>query len=256
MHTDISQIDLKILRDKKYGDKLQTRAINYLIQLLDSEEIWLPAYNYDFGRSRTFNPKLDGTSVGAINAEVLNMTNSIRTYTPMYSCVGFGNILKPKIQKIYNPFNEGSELHNLLFHDANVVFLGAKLNSFTFIHYIEELNNIDYRYLKKIVGELYIDQESYVTTLELKVRPKGKYLRYDWVKIENDLNENKIIRPLKKISNNTFALNMADTLSHITKRLKSDPYYLLDCQTKEWIIPMIAGLKRPLLVEDFENKMD
>jgi aminoglycoside N3'-acetyltransferase len=255
VHTDISRIDLRILRDTKYGDKLQSRAINYLIQGLNSEELWFPAYNYDFGKNKTFNPKLDGTSVGAINTEVLKMTNSIRTYTPMYSYVGFGEILRPKIQNIYNPFNEGSEMHSLLYHDADVIFFGAELNSFTFIHYIEEFNNINYRYVKKIAGELYVDQKLYTATVELKVRPMGKYLRYDWEKIENDLVENKIIRPLNKISNKAFAVNMADTLSHITKKLKSDPYYLLDRRTKEWIIPMIADLKRPFIVEDFEEEI-
>lgn len=253
VHTDISQIDLRILRDRKYGNKPQTRAINYLIQRLNNEELWLPAYNYDFGKNKIFDPKLDGTSVGAINTEVLKMPNSIRTYTPIYSSVGFGKILRPKIQNIYNPFNEDSEMHSLLSHDADVIFFGAKLNSFTFIHYIEELNNIDYRYVKKIAGELYVDQKFYTASVELKVRPIGKYFSYDWEKIENDLIKDKIIRPLNEISNNTFAVSMADSLSYITKKLKSDPYYLLDRRTKEWIIPMVAEIKRPFKIEDFEE---
>jgi aminoglycoside N3'-acetyltransferase len=254
VHTDISKIELGIIRDNKYGTKPQNRALNYLRHHLEPEELWFPAYNYDFGKTKIFNPKTDGTSVGAINSAALELSESIRTLTPIYSYVGFGRSLAPNIREVYRPFNTGSELQELLNLDAEILFYGASFSAFTFLHYIEEKNQINYRYLKKIDGQLQIDDKSYATSVELKVRPLGKTFNYDWEKIESDLRESKVIRTLKKIGTKNSILKMSESLESITKRIDNDPYYLLDGQTKEWIIQLINNKKRPLLVEDFEEQ--
>jgi aminoglycoside 3-N-acetyltransferase len=253
VHTDISKIDLAILRNKKYGANPQNRALNYLIKYFKHEEIWFPSYNYNFGETKIFNPKLDGTSVGAINLAALQMRNSIRTLTPIYSYVGFGKVLEPKLKPVYKPFNVDSELQDLLDLDSEVVFFGAQFNSFTFLHYIEEKNEINYRYVKKIAGHIQIDNKKYETLVEMKVRPLGKIFNYDWRKIENDLIENKIIRTLKKVGNNSSLLNMSESLGFITKQIEKDPYYLLDEQTKNWVVTLIKDKKRAFVIGDFEE---
>jgi len=252
VHTDISRINLKILRDSKYGEKPQARAINYLIQNHDHEEIWFPAYNYDFGITKIFNPEIDGTNVGAINSIALKMPNSIRTFTPMYSYVGFGTSLQPEIKDVYRPFGSGSELQTLLNLDADILFYGANINSFTFIHYIEEQNQIEYRYTKMLKGALQVNKKLHSISIELKVRPFGKFFNYDWGKIENDLRSNKVIRSIKNIESENIAFKLSESLEFITKQLELDPYYLLDQQTKEWVIPLLRDKKRPFLIEDFE----
>ena len=253
VHTDISKIDLGILRNSKYGTKPQNRVINYLDKQLNYGELWFPAYNYNFGGTRKFNPHQDGTSVGAVNSAVLNMPNSVRTFTPIYSHVGFGSVLSPKIKELYKPFDLGSEFEELLNVDAQVLFLGANFNSFTFLHYIEEVNKIDYRYTKTIAGVLEIKEKTHRTSLELKVRPLGRNLNYDWSKIEKDLRENNVIRTVTGIATKNMVLNMSASLKLITKLIKKDPYYLLDSETKEWVMRIINEKKRPFQLEDFEG---
>lgn len=253
VHTDISKIEIGILRDSKYGAKPQNRVINYLNQRLDHKELWFPAYNYDFGKTGKFNPLKDGTTVGAINSAVLNLPKSVRTFTPIYSHVGFGSVLKPKIKKIYKPFGVDSEFQELLSVDAQVLFLGANFNSFTFLHYIEEVNEINYRYKKIITGLLEIENQNHRTSLELKVRPLGKNLNYDWGKIEKDLQNNQIIRTIKEIQTKNIVISMAESLHLITNLIRKDPYYLLDSQTKEWVLRLMNEKNRPFQLEDFEG---
>jgi aminoglycoside N3'-acetyltransferase len=254
VHTDISRIDLGILRNSKYGAQPQERVKNYIEQHLNCKELWFPAYNYEFGQTRKFNPAKDGTSVGAINTAALNMPNAVRTFTPIYSHVGFGDVLTPRIKEIYKPFDTGSEFQELLIADTDVLFLGATFSSFTFLHYIEEVNKVDYRYLKTINGILEIKGENYKTSLVLKVRPLGRTLNYDWKKIEEDLSKNNIIRTDTRIATKNMILKMSESLNLITKRIESDPYYLLDSETKEWVKPLIKEKNRPFLLKDFEGQ--
>jgi aminoglycoside 3-N-acetyltransferase len=182
------------------------------------------------------------------------MPNSIRTYTPIFSYVGFGKMLEPKIKDLYKPFDSGSELHALLNSDADVLFYGASISAFTFIHYIEEQNHIEYRYTKKINGVLQVNEKFHTTSVELKVRPLGKTFNYDWRKIENDLKESKILRSIKNGENENSIFKLSESMTFITKQLKLDPYYLLDQQTKEWVNRLLNQMKRPFLMEDFEEQ--
>lgn len=251
-HTDLSKVNFEILRNKKYGNSPQYRVINYLKHRLDTNEIWFPAFNYNFGKMKTFSPKNDTTNVGAINAAALKMANSVRTYTPIFSYVGFGKILVPKIKSLYKPFRLGSELDTLLNSDSEIIFLGADFSSFTFIHFIEEMSEINYRYNKKFEGFLWLNGKSYDTAVEFFVRPKGKKLRYDWTKIEFDLEKNGLLHTNKKIDSKHIALNMSSVYSFIEKQINLDPYYLLDTDTKSWIKEFIRLKKRMYSIKDFE----
>jgi len=253
LHTDISQIDLSIIRDSKLGKFPQVRAINFLKRKLNTDEIWFPAFNYKFGETGIFNPEIDEIQVGVINNEVRKMSQAVRTFTPIFSHVGFGKILKPTIKITYEPFSKESDLHDLLERETEAIFFGAKLNSFTFIHYIEETNNINYRYGKNIKGVIVIGQESYMTTLTFKARPANKTLCYDWAKIENCLNEKKVLTKKNILGINSFTINLSGALEVLTYEMKKDPYYLLDQTTKKWVSTQIEKINRPFIITDFEE---
>jgi len=253
LHTDISQIDLNIIRDAKFGKSPQERAINFLKKELETDEIWFPAFNYDFGETKVFNPKSDEIQVGAINNEVRKMNGAIRTFTPVFSYTGFGKVLKPTIKIIYRPFSKESDLHDLLERKTEAIFFGAKLNTFTFIHYIEESNNINYRYDKNIKGVIVIGKESHMTTLAFKVRPASKKFSYDWTKIEYCLKEKKVLTETNNFGRNSFTINLSGALEVLTSEIKKDPYYLLDQTTKEWINIEIKKMNRPFVITDFEE---
>ena len=254
LHTDISQIDLSIVRDSKIGKSPQERAINFLKKELNSDEIWFPAFNYNFGKTKIFNPSTDEVQVGVINNEVRKTNEAIRTFTPIFSYVGFGKILKPTIKIIHKPFSRESDLHDLLEKETKCIFFGANLNTFTFIHYIEEINNIIYRYCKNIKGVIIIGKESHKTSLTFKARPTNIKFNYNWGKIENYLEEKKVLTKKNFLGINSFTVSLSSALEVLTSEIKKDPYYLLDQTTKEWVSKQIKKINRPFIISDFEEQ--
>lgn len=252
IHADISNLSLEILRNRNLGTSPQDRVINLLVDNLDTNEIWFPAFNYDFATSKVFNPNQDKIQVGAINDHVMKLSNSRRTFTPIFSYTGLGKLLTPIKKRIYKPFSEDSELSTLLQKNSKIIFLGAPFSSLTFIHYVEESKNIGYRYVKKMNGYLKLKNELYETALEWKVRPEGQKLNYDWNKINRDLISDGILQRYNAFGEHSYIMKLSSCFEYIGEKIENDPYYLLDNDTRSWVETKMQELQRPFQLNDFE----
>lgn len=252
VHTDISNVSLEILRNKNLGTSPQERVTNLLIKNLRTNEIWFPAFNYDFTTTKIFNPNEDKIQVGSINEQVMKISGSKRTLTPVFSFTGLGEILIPMKKRLYKPFSYDSEMGTLLQKDSDVIFLGAPISSFTFIHFIEEAKVTGYRYTKRMNGHIKLKNELYETALEWKVRPMGYKLNYDWNKIINELVSTGILQQYDVFGKHSYIMKLSNCYEVIGKKLEEDPYYLLDSATRNWVEPKMRKLQRSFQLSDFE----
>ena len=252
IHADISNLSLEILRNKDLGVSPQDRVINMLIKNLQTNEIWFPAFNYNFATTKVFNPDEDKIQVGSINDHVNKMSNSMRTLTPIFSFTGLGKVLIPIKKRLYKPFSNNSEMSTLLQKESEVIFLGARISSFTFLHFIEEAKNIGYRYTKRINGHIKIKHELYETSLEWEVRPAKHKLNYDWNKINQELVSAGILRPYDTFGKHSYIMKLSSCYEAIGKKIDNDPYYLLDQETRNWVEPKMRKLQRSFQLSDFE----
>jgi aminoglycoside N3'-acetyltransferase len=253
VHADISNVSLEILRNKSLGTSPQDRVINSLIKNLQTNEIWFPAFNYDFATTKVFNPNKDEIQVGSINEQVTKMSNSRRTFTPIFSFAGLGELLEPIEKKLYKPFSHDSEMSTLLQEDSDVIFLGAPISSFTFIHFIEEAKNIGYRYVKRINGHIKLKHELYETALEWKVRPAKQTLKYDWNKITHELISTGILQSYPTFGKHSYIMKLSNCYEVIGKKIEEDPCYLLADDTRNWVEPKMRKLQRSFQLSDFEK---
>jgi aminoglycoside 3-N-acetyltransferase len=252
VHADISNVSLEILRNKNLGTSPQDRVINLLTKNLQTNEIWFPAFNYDFATTKVFNPDEDKIQVGSINEQVMKMKSSRRTLTPIFSFTGLGELLIPIKKSLYKPFSHDSELSTLLQEDSDVIFLGAPISSFTFIHFIEEVKNIGYRYTKRMNGQIKLKHELYETALEWKVRPAKQKLNYDWNKITHELVSTGILQRYDTFGKHSYIMKLSKCYEVIGKKIEVDPCYLLDNETRNWVEPKMRKLQRPFHLSDFE----
>jgi aminoglycoside N3'-acetyltransferase len=252
VHADISNVSLEILRNKNLGASPQDRVINSLMNNLHSNEIWFPAFNYDFTTTKVFNPSEDKIQVGSINEQVMKISNSRRTLTPIFSFTGLGEILTPIKKRLYKPFSLDSEMGTLLQKNSYVIFLGAPISSFTFIHFIEEAKDIGYRYTKRMSGHIKIKNELYETALEWKVRPMKHKLNYDWNKIIYELVSTGTLQHFEGFGKYSYIMKLSNCYEVLGKKIEENPYYLLDSETRSWVEPKIRKLQRSFKLSDFE----
>tara|TARA_R110002073_G_scaffold72537_1_gene177600 strand:- start:625980 stop:626774 length:795 start_codon:yes stop_codon:yes gene_type:complete len=149
---------------KKTSDELGTKVTPEMVylSLLDAVgeqgTLILPLFNFDFPKAKFFDIKNTPSHMGALTEIARQHKDSVRTGHPIYSFAVRGKHAD-KFSGINNQSGYGSDSPFALIQQ-----LGGKLasiglsdqNSMTSYHFVEECNNVDYRYFKDFEGE-YID---------------------------------------------------------------------------------------------------
>lgn len=114
----------------------------------DDSNIIIPVFNFECISKKNFHIQKSSGQSGAFGNILLKKFFKLRTYHPMYSFLCFGkrsSIFKKK--KNLNATGKNSLWKNFIDEDFDLVTLGHHWNrSFTHVHYIENLVDIDYRF--------------------------------------------------------------------------------------------------------------
>ena len=115
----------------------------------------IPTYNYDFARGVTFNKNKSSSQVGYFTNYMLKKKPSTRTNDPIFSHLIFGKNIK-QFKNANNLEVFGKESIFGLFEKFNfqILCFCCSPSSITFIHYIENLMDVKYRFKKKFTGKI------------------------------------------------------------------------------------------------------
>lgn len=116
-----------------------------------------PTYNWDFCKGKPFNYKKTRSRTGALSQLVLKRTDFTRTHHALYSFAVWGRETK----LLYDMNDKNSFVGNTPFdwlykNNGKMIAMDTN-NFFTFAHYVEEANNVDYRFVKDFHSK-YIDE--------------------------------------------------------------------------------------------------
>ena len=88
--------------------------------------------------------------------------------------------------------------------------------------------------------------------LKFHVRPMGKHLDYDWVKIEDELYKVGILKKFTDDKAIILLCPIYELVNFWIEKIKENPLYFLDKESIKWVAPMLDSLGRPFLISDFE----
>jgi aminoglycoside 3-N-acetyltransferase len=162
--------------------------------------IILPTYTFSFCNGVDFNLQDSKTPMGLLNDFIRQKEEAIRSVDPLMS-----NVLVGKHTEFVTNIEKCSVGRNSTFdllHKTNLkvkfLFLGPRIGDcFTFMHYIEERENVPYRYRRMFSGKITDGATSYEDSFELFVRygnvhpGPGSYI------YENILLERQIAKKIK-----------------------------------------------------------
>jgi aminoglycoside N3'-acetyltransferase len=218
------------------------------------KNLWFPTFNMDFGRSREFNPGHDPSQVGALGEYIRKLPESWRTEVPFYSVSGSSR--RPTTMRLtpkpFDVWGTESIFHDLYSDNGTILFLGADFSTFTHIHYIESLSDsLGYRYDKFFPGVVKSGVEELTVEIQMHVRPPGNFVQYDWIKIFQDLDMNKLVIRHKN-DGSIFSLNARQVTDFLVSRINSDPLYLLNKESGLSVGKKMKELGHQFRIRDFE----
>ena len=221
--------------------------------------LWFPSFNYQFPKKKLFNTVKEKSETVSFTELFRTFYSKWRTETPIFSIIGDGK--KPSINiknnSIVNPFDKNSFFHLLYKMRSNIFFYGTEINSASFIMYVEETmdKQILYRYKKLLTGKIVTKLYRKKVYLNLNARPLEKKfpVEYDWKKIEKFLKKQKILLKFKNNNRRFGVLNLMKATKFLQKKIKNDPFFLINNKSKKWLKKFYKKKKRGILYSDFEN---
>lgn len=169
----------------------------------------------------------------------------------MFPVSGSGHSLSIETE-MQCPFGDESIFANLVDNNGYVLFYGTGFSCATIIHYAEFKSGVGYRYWKDFEGIRVQRDITKKVTLKSHFRPMGMHLDYDWDRLLSDLFEAKIINQHFASVIGCYAKQLVDFW---VEKLKSDPLYLLDNESRAWVEPMLDKLGRGFIKSDFEEDL-
>lgn len=194
------------------------------------KNILLPTFTFSFCNGNHYNLKESRSKMGALNEYIRMLPNAVRSVDPLMSSVLIGedldlvkNISKSSIGK-GSTFDKLHQRENVKF-----LFFGTKVGDcFTYMHYIEKLMKVNYRYDKKFEGLIIDGEDSYRDTYELFVRYSDIYPGKASYLYEQMMIDKGISRRLFLGDSSITIVDEPDAFDLYVDLITKDPNYFLD----------------------------
>jgi aminoglycoside 3-N-acetyltransferase len=215
------------------------------------QELWFPAFNYDFAKTLVFDQKNDPIQVGALNESLRRSEEYARSFVPIFSILRPITAVRPLFRTKINPFDPQGEFAEIRNRNGAITFFGATIESLTFIHYVENLVGIPYRYEKYFNGQALLNDQMTHVSLFYLVRPLGMHLEYNWVKIHNLLRDAQLVFQNDRFGD--YEIYNANALTEfMLAKYEDDIFWTLMENSKEEALLKLNELGRCFKQEDFE----
>lgn len=160
VHSSLKRLVRIVLRE--VGEKLTPDQVkDSLLEAVGlNGTILVPLFSFDFPRTGFFDLNESVSQMGILTETFRLDTRSIRTCHPIYSFAAIGAEAE-RFENLNNKSGYGADSPFGILHELNgkIAVIGLDdQNSMTFYHYVEEMNQVDYRYFKDFTGD-YIDRK-------------------------------------------------------------------------------------------------
>ncbi len=115
----------------------------------------LPAFTYSITKNEIFDPELTSSQMGQLSEYFRSLPGVRRSSDPIFSTVSRGFLAnKFATADFSDSFGKKSFFSYLYKYDALILCLGCSLNKITFTHFVEQSNNVNYRFFKDFNGHI------------------------------------------------------------------------------------------------------
>lgn len=205
-------------------------VIDSLLEALGEEgTLLMPTFNFDFCKGSDWDVRETPSQMGYMTNLARLDPRASRVFHPIYSFAvigkhaeAFGNL---RYKSSYGANSAFAKLRKL---EGKIMVIGLSYNdSMTFFHHIEELEGVDYRYLKDFTGNITDwDGNTTVDTYQMLVRDIDQGVQ-TMVDPMGALFEEAGISKVHKIGQADVKLMNANEVYEFTVReMKRDPYLL------------------------------
>lgn len=205
-------------------------VIDALLEVLTPEgTLIMPTFNFNFNKGEPWDVNNTPSHMGVLTEIARINPQARRVFHPFYSFAILGK-LKDELTRVRYKDSYGTEsiFMRLRQLDARIMIIGLSYtHSMTFFHHVEQMNGVDYRYIKAFTGQVTDETgKTYEDTFTMLVRDieKGVITEVDPM---GEVLEQRGIVKVGKVGEATVKLMKANDVFRVTcEEMKCDPHLL------------------------------
>ncbi len=159
------------------GPQTVIRALELALDTDGDGTLIMPTFNFDFNKGQAWDVRSTPSKMGVLTEIVRQDPRAKRVFHPFYSFAILGKHAEMlgglRYKSAYERDSVFGKLRDL---DGRIMVIGLSYNdSMTFFHHIEQMEGVDYRFLKQFTGQVTdADGNTYTDTFEMLVRDIDK----------------------------------------------------------------------------------
>jgi aminoglycoside 3-N-acetyltransferase len=218
------------------GPQTVIRALEAALGTEGGGTLIMPTFNFDFNKGAPWDVRKTPSKMGVLTELVRENPRAKRVFHPFYSFAVLGKhagmLGSLRYKSAYERNSVFGKLRDL---DGKIMVIGLSYtNSMTFFHHIEQMEGVDYRFLKQFTGEVTDENgDTYTDTFEMLVRNIDKSVITE-VDPMGELMEDAGIIKIRKIGEADVKLMKANEVYEFTAReMKRNPFLLYYIDKKD-----------------------
>ncbi len=201
-----------------------------MIESLNVPTIVMPTFTFSFCNGKSYDPSTSKSRMGALNEFFRKQKDVIRSKDPLMSVAIKGKDTSLATNVGNHSISDGSTF-DMIHHKSGVkfLFLGPRIGDcLTYMHYLEWLFDVDYRYIRHFIGEVIDGGTTRKVDQDLFVRYNGVFANDASYKYEDLMVEAKAA--LRERLGNGFLsiVGEKEATNYYKKCLEIDPHYFVD----------------------------
>lgn len=225
IHSDISKFGKLACKDKKFV--LDTLLDIFKDSIGSEGTVLMPTFSYSFCNNEIFDVENTRGAVGILNEYFRKLKDTVRTNHPIFSTAISGNRKENFLDISKDSFGENSIFDKIRKVNGKIMFFGADFHSCTYLHYIEQMHKIPYRYMKTFKGKINNYGDIYDDECTFLVRYLDKNVVLDTRRLEKYLLENGLMKKAKVGYGQILVIDAQVLYEEGIKLLDEDIYYFL-----------------------------
>lgn len=211
------------------GPQTVIRALEAALGTDKDGTLIMPTFNFDFNKGVPWDVRATPSKMGILTEFVRKDPRAKRVFHPFYSFAILGKhagmLGSLRYKSAYERNSVFGKLRDL---DGKIMVIGLSYtDSMTFFHHVEQMEGVDYRFLKQFTGEVTDENgNTYTDTFEMLVRDIDKGVRTMVDPMGRLMEEAGVIQSAK-IGEADVRLMKANEVYEFTAReMKRDPFLL------------------------------
>ena len=190
----------------------------------------MPTFTYSFLKNEAFDMQKSKSTTGTLTEYFRKLDGVKRTMHPTHSVAAAGNLAKQIMDIGKGTFDKNSifgKIHKL---NGKILLFGVEFHkACTFIHYIEEMHKVPYRYMKKLRGNIIEGAKEYEEEFFFYYR--YAFISNSFLSFEEHLLKKNILKEVKAGNSSISLIECSKLFDEACSLLDKDALFFLKNDT-------------------------